>query len=75
MKKWILLLLCLILMLSMTGCAADPYDKQFEMPKKGDTIAILHTNYGDITVRFFEKEAPKAVENFIKVGAAHVLAV
>ena len=68
MKKWILLLLCLILMLSMTGCAADPYDKQFEMPKKGDTIAILHTNYGDITVRFFEKEAPKAVENFITLA-------
>lgn len=68
MKKFLILFLCGILLLSLTGCGADPYEKQFAMPKKGDTIAILHTNYGDITVRFFPEEAPKAVENFITLA-------
>lgn len=41
---------------------------QLEMPKEGDTIAILHTNMGDITWRFFPENAPKAVENFITLA-------
>ena len=41
---------------------------QYEMPQDGDTIAILHTVQGDITVRFFPKEAPKAVKNFIALA-------
>lgn len=41
-------------------------EKQMSMPEKGETIAIFHIkNYGDIKVKFFEKVAPKAVENFI----------
>lgn len=32
----------------------------------GETLATLHVkDYGDITVKFFPNEAPKAVENFI----------
>lgn len=38
---------------------------QFSEIKKGEEIAILKTNYGDIKVRFFKDKAPKAVENFI----------
>jgi len=30
----------------------------------GEELAILHTNHGDITLRFFPDEAPLAVENF-----------
>jgi peptidyl-prolyl cis-trans isomerase B (cyclophilin B) len=30
----------------------------------GEELAILHTNHGDITIRFFPGEAPLAVENF-----------
>ena len=37
---------------------------QLEMPKEGDTIAIIHTTMGDITWRFFPENAPKAVKNF-----------
>lgn len=33
--------------------------------EKGETIATMHTNYGDIKFRFFPEYAPKAVENFI----------
>lgn len=41
---------------------------QLEMPKEGDTIAILHTSMGDITWRFFPENAPKAVQNFITLA-------
>ncbi len=37
---------------------------QLEAPKKGEEVAVLHTSVGDISIRFFEKAAPKAVENF-----------
>jgi len=31
----------------------------------GEELAILHTNHGDIKLRFFPEEAPLAVENFV----------
>ncbi|MCL1845391.1 MAG: peptidylprolyl isomerase [Defluviitaleaceae bacterium] len=31
----------------------------------GEELAVLHTNHGDITLRFFPDEAPLAVESFI----------
>ncbi|MDR2168472.1 MAG: peptidylprolyl isomerase, partial [Clostridiales bacterium] len=37
---------------------------QLEDPQIGDTIAIIHTNLGDITIRLFPQYAPRAVENF-----------
>lgn len=40
--------------------------EQMASPKTGETIAIMHVkNYGDITFKFFEDKAPKAVENFL----------
>jgi len=33
--------------------------------KDDETVAIIHTNYGDITLRFFPEAAPKTVENFV----------
>ena len=41
---------------------------QLEEPVKGEEIAIIKTNHGDIKVRFFPEAAPKAVENFITHG-------
>ena len=41
---------------------------QLESPDEGDEIAIIHTNKGDITIRFFPDAAPKAVENFITLS-------
>jgi len=32
---------------------------------RGELLAIMHTNMGDITLRFFPEEAPVAVANFI----------
>lgn len=37
---------------------------QFEAPEKGETVAVLTTNYGVIKMRLFPEEAPLAVENF-----------
>jgi len=37
---------------------------QISALQKGDTIALMHTNMGDITFKLFPEQAPKAVENF-----------
>lgn len=38
---------------------------QLKTPEKGDTIATMHTNMGDIKIRLFPDKTPKTVENFI----------
>jgi peptidyl-prolyl cis-trans isomerase B (cyclophilin B) len=38
--------------------------EQFKLPKEGEEIAVIKTNFGDIKCRLFEDIAPKAVENF-----------
>ena len=69
MKKVFALILCLALTAAfVSGCGGSvkkDYQYQFSEPAKGDTIAVIHTSMGDITVRFFPDEAPKAVENFL----------
>ena len=37
---------------------------QLDPPAEGEEIAVIHTTMGDIKVKFFTEEAPKAVENF-----------
>lgn len=37
---------------------------QFDLPIEGEEIAVITTNMGQMKVRFFPNEAPKAVENF-----------
>ncbi len=32
---------------------------------KGDTLAVMHTNMGDIKIKLFPEYAPKTVENFV----------
>lgn len=38
---------------------------QLTAMEKGETVATISTNMGDIKVRFFPEYAPKAVENFV----------
>lgn len=41
-------------------------EKQMELPKSGETVAIMKVKgFGEIKIKFFEDVAPKAVENFI----------
>ena len=70
LRRTAALLLALVLACVMlSGCSKNKgYDYQFSMPNAGDTIAIFHTSMGDITVRFFPDEAPKAVDNFISLA-------
>ncbi|MBR4072312.1 MAG: peptidylprolyl isomerase [Clostridia bacterium] len=37
---------------------------QLNAPVSGDTVAVMHTNMGDIKIKLFPEKAPKAVENF-----------
>lgn len=37
---------------------------QLSAPVKGDTIAVMKTNRGDITIKLFPEQCPKTVENF-----------
>ena len=37
---------------------------QLEAVKNGDTVAVMHTNMGDIEIKLFPEHAPKTVENF-----------
>lgn len=46
------------------------YGFQLDKPVKGDTIAIMHTSMGDISLRLFEEECPETVKNFIELAKA-----
>ena len=38
---------------------------QLSAPQKGNTLAVMHTNMGDIKIKLFPEKAPKTVENFV----------
>lgn len=42
---------------------------QLDMPNEGDTIAVIHTSLGDITLRLFPDQAPKTVTNFLTLAS------
>lgn len=50
---------------TQTGGNADNFGFQLKNPEAGEQIAVMHTSMGDIYIRLFPDEAPKAVENFI----------
>ena len=35
---------------------------QLAMPQKGETVALMHTNMGDISIRLFPEQAPKTAK-------------
>lgn len=64
-KNTIFFLAILTVCFVFAGCSNKKTD-QFAEPEKGETVAeIVIENHGSIFVKFFEEEAPKAVENFI----------
>lgn len=38
------------------------------LPKDGEQVAIIQTNFGRIVFKFFPEKAPKTVENFVKLA-------
>ncbi len=45
-------------------------DYAIREPEKGETIAIIHTNYGDISMRFLDEVAPLATNSFVALAEA-----
>ena len=41
---------------------------QTAAPAKGDLVAVMHTNMGDIKIKLFPEEAPKTVKNFVELA-------
>ncbi len=46
----------------------SPFAYQLSKPVKGDMIAVIKTNYGDIKIKLFYEDAPMTVENFVKLS-------
>ena len=38
---------------------------QLDKPQANETVAVMHTSMGDISIRLFGEKAPKTVENFV----------
>lgn len=77
-KKLMTILVCGTLIFS-TGCGAKSGSEksqssangqiyQLQPPQSGETIAVMKTNMGEIKIRFFQKEAPKTVKNFVELA-------
>lgn len=70
-RKLLILVLLILTIFTIVGCSKDEEGgkgmvlNQLETPVKGEEIAVITTNYGDIKVRLFPEVAPKAVENFV----------
>lgn len=65
MKRIIALILVITMIFVLGGC--NKVEKQFnqlDLPEKGDTVAIMKTDLGDISIRLFGDLVPKTVENF-----------
>ncbi len=41
---------------------------QTNKPQTGDTVAVMHTNMGDIKIKLFVDEVPKTAKNFIELA-------
>lgn len=82
-NKIIMIGLILSLLIGVTACGKEGTNEekivsskevngegiQFDPLKEGESIAeITVKDYGVIKIRFFEKQAPKAVENFISLA-------
>ena len=72
-KRVIIGIMAALLITGFAGCkknsTAEKFDgsfPQFTEPEQGEDIAVMTVKgYGTIKIRFFKKQAPKAVENFI----------
>lgn len=69
-KPILFIIILLLTLVSISGCKTETKGgiklnlEQLQMPKSGEEVAVISTNYGDIKLRLFPEVAPKAVENF-----------
>lgn len=41
---------------------------QTALPQSGETVAVMHTSMGDISIRLFGDKVPKTVKNFVELS-------
>ncbi len=51
-----------------TATTTNPNPTSITTPNYKTMTATLHTSMGDITIQFYPDQAPKAVENFVKLA-------
>ena len=62
------LTLCLLAVMFALPLFSNNNQVQMKDPVAGTPRAIIHTNYGDMTVEFWPDVAPRTVENFLKLS-------
>ncbi len=67
MKKIILITSVFALFFNF-GCMKKTDNSMRLEPEKGDTIAILSTDLGDINLLLYEDKAPETVKNFVELA-------
>ena len=67
MKRIIALLLVFITLLSFTACKKDKNKETDPTPPRYTYVKMTVAEYGDIILKLDRREAPKTVENFVKL--------
>ena len=67
MKRIIALLLVFITLLSFTACKKDKNKETEPTPPRYTYVKMTVAEYGDIILKLDRREAPKTVENFVKL--------
>ena len=62
------LTLCLLAVMAALPLFSSNNQVQMKDPAAGTPRAIIHTNYGDMTVEFWPDVAPRTVDNFLKLS-------
>ena len=62
----LLSVLAVVAALSLSSC--NNQEQMKDSPAAGTPRAIIHTNYGDMTVEFWPDVAPRTVDNFLKLS-------
>ena len=62
------LLSAMAIVAALTLSSCNNKEQMKESPAAGTPRAIIHTNYGDMTVEFWPDVAPRTVDNFLKLS-------
>ena len=66
LRRCLLSALAVVAALTLSSC--NNQDQMKDSPAAGTPRAIIHTNYGDMTVEFWPDVAPRTVDNFLKLS-------
>jgi len=55
-------------LISKFNVVESVFSYQLSEPAKGDMVAVINTNHGDVKIKLFYDDAPLAVENFVTLS-------